>query len=202
VKTYEFETKTLDRAKQIAAETLRVNPNNLEIEVLEKTGLLVKSYKVRASVNVDPVQLGFETLKQVFKDMRIDANIEMRRKSDQETHFTIHSKENPILIGKNGKTLDSIQYYVRNLVNLYSQDPNMVLVDIGGYKENRKRQLEILATKTAKQVAKTKVEAKLQPMNAYERRIIHTKLAEWRDVTTESEGEGSNRRLVIKPTRK
>ncbi len=202
MKFYNFETKTLDNTRQTAAEYLRVNPNYIDVEVLEKTGLLVKTYKVRATVNIDPIELGFKTLKQLFTDMGVDANIELRRKSEQETLFTIHSEENPILIGKNGKTLDSIQYYMRNLINLYAEDPQMVLVDIGGYKENRKRQLEILATKTAKQVAKTKVEAKLQSMNAYERRIIHTKLAEWRDVTTESEGEGPNRRLVIKPTRK
>jgi spoIIIJ-associated protein len=76
------------------------------------------------------------------------------------------------------------------------------LLDVGGYKENRKRQLEILATKTAKDVARSRVEAKLRPMNAYERRIIHTKLAEWRDVSTISEGEGQDRHLVIKPKRR
>jgi spoIIIJ-associated protein len=106
------------------------------------------------------------------------------------------------LIGKNGKTLESIQFYIRNIVNSYSDERQIVLVDIGGYKANRRKQLEILATKTAKEVAKTKIEAKLRPMNAYERRIIHTKLAEWRDVTTISEGEGQDRHLVIKPTRR
>ncbi len=73
------------------------------------------------------------------------------------------------------------------------------MVDIGGYKANRKKQLEILATKTAKEVARTKVAVKLDPMNAYERRIIHTKLAEWRDVITKSEGEKNKRYLVIRP---
>ena len=60
-------------------------------------------------------------------------------------------------------------------------------------------QLEILATKTAKEVAKTKVEVKLKPMNSYERRVIHEKLSDWRDVYTESEGEGENRAIIIKP---
>ena len=75
----------------------------------------------------------------------------------------------------------------------------MVGLDIGGYRANRKRQLEVLATKTAKEVARTKIEVKLKPMNAYERKIIHEKLADWRDVYTESEGEGADRALVIKP---
>ena len=59
--------------------------------------------------------------------------------------------------------------------------------------------LEILATKTAKEVAQTRIAVKLDPMNAYDRRIVHTKLSEWRDVITESEGEGEHRALVIKP---
>ena len=67
------------------------------------------------------------------------------------------------------------------------------------YKSNRVHQLEILATKTAKEVAKSKISVKLKPMNSYERRIIHEKLSEWRDVFTESEGQGENRAIVIKP---
>ena len=137
----------------------------------------------------------------MFDTMNLDVTIEMRRKGANEVSYTINSSENPILIGKNGKTLESIQFYIRNIINTYSEERQIVLVDIGGYKANRKRQLEILATKTAKEVAKTKVEAKLKPMNAYERRIIHTKLAEWRDVSTLSEGEGQDRHLVIKPKR-
>ena len=64
----------------------------------------------------------------------------------------------PLLIGKNGKTLENIQFYIRNLVNSFSDERFIVLVDIGGYKENRKKQLEIIATKTAKEVARTRVE--------------------------------------------
>jgi spoIIIJ-associated protein len=138
----------------------------------------------------------------MLDDMGVEARIEMRRKSEQEIAYSIQTDENPLLIGKNGKTLENIQYYIRNLISVYAEERTIVLVDIGGYKANRKRQLEILATKTAKNVARTRIEAKLEPMNAYERRIIHTKLADWRDVTTVSEGEGHHRHLVIKPTRK
>jgi spoIIIJ-associated protein len=75
----------------------------------------------------------------------------------------------------------------------------VITLDIANYFENHKRQLEILATKTAKDVARSKIEVKLDPMNAYDRRIIHTKLSEWRDVETESQGEGEERALVIRP---
>ncbi len=202
MKKIEFEIKSLDKAKEYAAKELRVNQDFIDVKVLEKKGMIIKTYVIEASVNVDPADQGYKALTEVFENMQIDAQIEMRRKSDNEITYTINTSENPLLIGKNGKTLENIQFYIRNLVNIYSDEKLIVLVDIGGYKANRKKQLEILATKTAKTVAKTRIEAKLQPMNAYERRIIHTKLAEWRDVSTISEGEGQQRHLVIKPKRR
>jgi len=202
MKRIEFETKDLKKAKEYAAKEMRVNQDFIDIEVLDKKGMLSKTYTIAATVNVDPAEQGYNALVTVFENMQIEAQIEMRRRSDNEIVYTITTSENPLLIGKNGKTLENLQFYIRNLVNIYSEDRLIVLVDIGGYKANRKKQLEILATKTAKTVAKTRVEAKLQPMNAYERRIIHTKLAEWRDVSTISEGEGQQRHLVIKPKRR
>jgi spoIIIJ-associated protein len=202
MKKIEFETKSLDEAKKIAATELRIAEKYIDITVLDKKGMLIKTYKVEAAVNIDPVELGYNKLVELFDNMEISAQIEMRRKANNEVVYTVTSEENPLLIGKNGKTLEGLQFYIRNLVNLYSEERMIVLVDVGGYKANRKKQLEILATKTAKTVARSRIEAKLQPMNAYERRIIHTKLSDWRDVSTVSEGEGPQRHLVIKPKRK
>jgi len=202
MKKIKFEIKSLDKAKEYAAKELRVNTEFIDIEVLEKKGMIMKSYIVEASVNVDAADQGYKALKEMLENMQIEAQIEMKRKSENEILYTVNTSENPLLIGKNGKTLENVQFYIRNLVNIYTSEKLIVLVDIGGYKANRKKQLEILATKTAKSVAKTRIAAKLQPMNAYERRIIHTKLAEWRDVATISEGEGQTRYLVIKPKRR
>ena len=201
MKVITLEVKTLEDALKLAAKELRVPESHIDVKVVDKKGLMKKTLVVEAKIKVDPAEVGYELLSEMFDNMQIDVSIEMRRKNGNEISYTINSSENPILIGKNGKTLENIQFYVRNIVNTYSEERQIVLVDIGGYKANRRKQLEILATKTAKEVAKTKVEAKLKPMNAYERRIIHTKLAEWRDVTTVSEGEGQDRHLVIKPTR-
>ncbi len=200
----QFEIKSLDKALDYASQELRINKNVIEINVIEKKSLLglKKLYKVEAIVNVDPAEIGYKTLKEMFDNMQLDAQIEMKRRNDKEISYSINTTENPLLIGKNGKTLENLQFYIRNIVNLYSDEHLIVLVDIGGYKENRKKQLEILATKTAKEVARTRIEAKLYPMNAYERRIIHTKLSDWRDVSTISEGEGQERHLVIKPKRR
>ena len=85
------------------------------------------------------------------------------------------------------------------MIGSYTKDYIVVIIDIGSYRANRIHQLEILATKTAKSVAKTKIAVKLDPMNSFERRVIHEKLSDWRDVYTESEGEGEERAIVIKP---
>ncbi|MCK5387775.1 MAG: Jag N-terminal domain-containing protein [Candidatus Izimaplasma sp.] len=200
----QFDIKSLDEALKYASKELRISEDVIEINVIDKKSMLgfVKSYTVEAVVNIDPAEIGYKTLSELFENMQLEAQIEMSRRNEREISYTINTSENPLLIGKNGKTLENIQFYIRNIVNLYSDEHLIVLVDIGGYKENRKKQLEILATKTAKEVARTRVEAKLYPMNAYERRIIHTKLSDWRDVSTISEGEGQERHLVIKPKRR
>jgi len=205
MKKMTFESKTKEEAKQQVLDAFRVSEDFITINYTEKKGMfgLKRSYDVEAYVDVDVVELGLNTLKSMFDTMEVEAEIEVDTKPDtNEIAYLINTNENPVLIGKNGKTLENIQYYLRNLLNLFTEEYQLVLVDIGGYKANRQKQLEILATKTAKEVARSKVPAKLSPMNAYERRIIHTKLSEWRDVITSSEGETPNRYLVIKPKKR
>ncbi|MCK5732372.1 MAG: KH domain-containing protein [Tenericutes bacterium] len=206
MKSIKFETKTLnDSAIQYAAKELRVNKDFIELNVIEEKRSMLglnKSYVVEAVVEFDVIKDGIEYLKTLLENMEIEAVIEAKQLENRQLLFNIEAKENPILIGKNGKTLDAIQMLLKNYINLYVENFHIVLVDIGGYKAQRKKQLEILSTKTAMDVVKSKVETKLSRMNAYERRVVHTKLADWRDVTTESEGEEPNRYVVIKPTRR
>jgi len=204
MKKLQFEIKSLNEALDYASKEMRVNKEFIKIDVLEKRTMLgiKRSYLVEATVTADPAEIGYNTLITMFKNMQLEASVEMRRRNENEITYVVQSSENPLLIGKNGKTLENIQFYIRNIVNSYSDERFIVLIDIGGYKENRKKQLEILATKTAKEVARTRIEVKLESMNAYERRIVHTKLSDWRDVSTVSEGEGQDRHLVIKPKRR
>ncbi len=201
MKTLTIEAKSAEEAKREIAKTLRIAPDYMRFEVETKKGLLgiKKTYEVTGYVDADPVDIGRTTLETFFKNLDIEAEVSVNVNDNNDIEYRIDTDENPVMIGKAGKTLEAIQYYIRNLVNVFTEGHQMVLVDIGGYKANRKKQLEILATKTAKEVARTKVPVKLDPMNAYERRIIHTKLSEWRDVVTLSEGEKPNRYLVIKP---
>jgi spoIIIJ-associated protein len=206
MKTFRFETKVLnDATLKFAADEMKVNQEYVSLKVVEeKHGLLGlnKNYVVEAVVNFDPINDSIRFLQMILTDMEIKAIVEAHQGEENNFTFTIDAEENPILIGRNGKTLDAIQTLLKNYINIFTDEHYMVLVDIGGYKEQRKKQLEILATKTAKEVAKSRISVCLNKMNAYERRVIHTKLSDWRDVTTESEGEEPNRYVVIRPKAK
>ena len=200
MKSMTFETRSLEEAMDIAVETFRVNPTFITLDSVEKKSLLglKKSYTVTARLNIEPIDLGRQLLKEMFDTMGIHYELIVET-NDEEISYNIDTDENPVLIGRNGKTLENIQFYLRTVLQQFSESRVIITVDIGGYRENRRRQLEILATKTAKEVARSGIEAALKPMNAYERRVIHTKLAEWRDVETISVGEHPNRHLVIRP---
>jgi spoIIIJ-associated protein len=206
MKTFRFETKVLnDATLKFAADELKINQEYVSLKIVEeKHGVLGlnKSYVVEAVVNFDPVNDSIRYLQSILADMEVSAVVEAHQGEDRNITFTVDAEENPILIGRNGKTLDAIQTILKNYINVFTEEHYVILVDIGGYKEQRKKQLEILATKTAKEVARTRVSVSLNKMNAYERRVIHTKLADWRDVTTESEGEEPNRFVVIRPKAK
>lgn len=206
MKKIQFETKALnDQALLYAAKELRVNKDFIELNVVEEKKSLLglnKSYVVEAVVDFDIIKDGIDYLRKTLNNMNIEAVIEGKNIDERHVIFTIDSDDNPILIGKAGKTLDAIQTALKNYINLYVEDYHIVLLDIGGYREQRKKQLEIIATKTAMEVVKTKTPAKLSRMNSYERRIVHTKLSDWRDVSTSSEGDEPNRYVVIVPRKK
>lgn len=151
-----------------------------------------------ALVDVDLALEGKRYLEAVLSAIGVEFQIEVRRNGETEINYVIESSENPLLIGIKGKTLEALGLLIKNLLGSYTKENLIISLDIGNYRANRIRQLEILATKTAKEVAKTKVDAKLKPMNSFERRVIHEKLSDWHDVYTESEGEGENRAIVIK----
>ena len=205
MKTIRFEAKAMnDTTIKYAAEELKVHKDYVELRIVEEKNSFLrlnKTFIIEASIRFDVVKDGIKYLQTLLDNMEVQAFVEAKVVGEHEINFIINAEENPILIGKNGKTLDAIQTMIKNYVNVFTEEHYIILVDIGGYKEQRKKQLEILATKTAKEVAKSKVPAKLGKMNAYERRVIHTKLADWRDVSTESEGEEPNRFIVIKPKR-
>ena len=196
----EFIAKDAESAMQEAVNKLHIPSDKIYINVL---GELPEGLNCEALVDVNLTLEGKKYLENILKALNIGYQIEARSiGNEQQIHYMIDSYENSLLIGVKGKTLDALQVLIRNLISIYSKENIVTTVDIGGYRNNRTHQLEILATKSAKEVVKTKAPLKLKPMNSYERRIIHEKLSEWRDVYTESEGEGENRAIVIKPKKK
>lgn len=202
LKRIELEAKNENEARERAAEELRIQPDKIKITITrEKKGLFAGGTNLYEAIpDVNLTLEGKTYLEGILQAMDVEFKMELRTKEDgREIHYNIQSSDNAVLIGREGRTLIALQHMLRSYLQTFVQSQITVTLDIANYFENHKRQLEILATKTAKEVARTGIEVKLDPMNAYDRRIVHTKLSEWRDVETESEGEGEQRALVIKP---
>ena len=196
-KKVEIIAKNTEEAMAEAVKKLHISSDKIFINVL---GELEDGLNCEALVDINLTLEGKRYLEGILKALNIGYQIEARSvNGEEQIHYIIESYENSLLIGIKGRTLEALQILLRTLISTYTKDHIITSLDIGGYRSNRSHQLEILATKTAKEVAKTHVAVKLQPMNSYERRVIHEKLSDWRDVYTESEGEGENRAIVVKP---
>ena len=199
MKTYTFEGKTYEEAVSKALDELKVTEENLTINVLEsKQGLLKKLVKIEVININDVIDYLKESVKEITELMNIKVNLEVRRREETLT-ITLFSDNNSILIGKNGKNIQAFQNIIRQMVPNIINEKYKIIIDVENYKEKRLITIERLAKKVAREVKTTKVEAKLDPMNSYERRIVHNVLTNNKFVFTESEGEEPNRYVVIKP---
>ena len=198
---YRFIGKTKDEAIQQAKEKLQETENNLIIRELETVkGGLFKSKKVEIEVieKREVIKSIKDYIYKITKLMGISSNVEIKNK-EEVPKFVIFSDNDAMLIGKNGKNLKALSTIVSAYVNVETGSNYKFLIDINEYKEKREQTLERMAKKIAREVAATNIEAKLDSMNSYERRIIHNVLTNHKKVYTESEGEEPNRYVVIKP---
>ena len=196
-----FQAKTKEEAVNNAKEALQEVEENLIIkEISEEKGGLFKSKKVEIEVieKREVIKYIKEYLQKLLKDLGFTANIEIKNKEEILTYI-IYSDNDALLIGKNGKNLSALSTVLNQHLNKELGRNYKFILDINSYKEKRDKNLERLAKKVAREVATTKVEAKLDSMNSYERRIIHNALGNSKKVYTESEGEEPNRYVVIKP---
>jgi len=194
-----YEAKTKEEAINKALKELNTNEENLIIKVLEeKQGLLKKIAKIEVFTINDLTNYLKECISSILNLMNIEANLELRIR-EKNIDIKIFSNNNSILIGRDGKNLESLQNILRQiLINNVGKEYRLNL-DVENYKEKRMNNLERTAKKIAREVARTKVEAKLDRMNSYQRRIIHNALSNNKYVYTESFGEEPNRYVVIKP---
>ena len=198
---HKYQGKTKEEAIQNAIEDLQELEENLIIkEEKEEKGGLFKSKKVEITVieKRDVTKYIKDYLIKIIKKMGYKANIEMKVKENVPT-YTIFSDNDSLLIGKNGKNLNSLSQIVREHLSKKLGENYRFIIDVSDYKQKNDLRLERLAKKIAREVKISKVEVKLDPMNSYERRIIHNTLTKNKFVTTLSEGEEPNRAVVIKP---
>ena len=199
MKKYIYEGKTKEEAIEKALTELKVDEKNLIVNVIEeKNTLLKKIVKIEVINYNDLVDFIKESIIEITKMMGLTANLEVRRRDDNIT-IKIFSDHNAVLIGKNGSTIEALQTIVRQIVHNETKEFIGVILDVENYKEKRVKNLEYLAKKIAREVKETKVETKLDSMNSYERRIIHSTLSDNKYVYTESVGEEPNRCVVVKP---
>ncbi len=195
---YYYEGKTKEQAMEMAIEDLKVSEEDLIINKVEdKSSLLKKLVKIEVLNMNEVVSFIKDTINEIISKMNTEANLEVRRR-DNSISITIFSDNNAILIGKNGKNVSALQLLIRQMVNSNLKEPLSIIIDVGNYKEKRARNIEYLAKKLAREAYKTKTEITMDSMNSYERRLVHSALADDKYVYTESIGEEPNRKVVIK----
>lgn len=196
---YIYEGRTLEEAINNACENLKVTPENIIYNIIEeKNSLLKKTVKIEVIIINEIIDYIKDLIVVITSYMDLKVNLEVRRRDDNIL-IKIFSNNNGILIGKNGKTISALQNVIKQIIYTRTTHNLHIILDVENYKENRSKNIEYLAKKLAREVAQTKVEVKMDCMNSYERRIVHSALAENKYVYTESIGEEPNRCVVIKP---
>ena len=200
--------KTVEAAVAAGAEQLGVPAASVTYEIIEapKKGFLgfgEAPAKVRVTFVPTPETVGLAFVKTVLSDMGIDAAAELSGLSGgrREYFISIEGDGASVLIGHHGETLDALQYLTNLAANRREDDESgsytRITVDIGNYRAKREETLRRLARRTAEKVLKYKRNITLEPMSAYERRIIHSEVQNIAGVTTNSVGSDNNRRVVV-----
>ena len=201
----EYKGKNVDDAITNACVDLGITTDNLDYEVIEKggngfLGIGSKPAIIKARKNQSAEDIAKEFLNKVFNAMELTVKLDIQVEENERENvinINIIGDDMGILIGKRGQTLDSLQYLVSLVVNKGSEKFNRVKLDTENYRERRKATLENLAKNISLKVKRTRKPVALEPMNPYERRIIHSALQNDKYCTTKSEGEEPYRHVVV-----
>jgi spoIIIJ-associated protein len=196
---------TVEDAINEALLELEVSREDVEVEIIEEAsrglfGLIgSKEAIVKVMVVNDAVHIAKEFLDNVFFYMSVSADTEISKDDDvlRIDITNVNPSDKGIIIGKRGNTLDAIQYLLSLTINKDRDDYIRVTLDIEDYRKKREETLVRLAERMADKARKSRRPVKLEPMNPYERRIIHSALQDFEEVTTYSEGSEPYRRVVI-----
>ncbi|AUG59114.1 RNA-binding cell elongation regulator Jag/EloR [Acetivibrio saccincola] len=194
--------KTVEDAINIALSELNASEEDVDIEIIDKGvkgifGLIgSKQARVRVTIKESMADKAKEFLMEVFQKMDVDADV-LTQEDKESVTIKITGDNIGILIGRRGETLDSLQYLTSLVVNKNKQNYKRVIIDIENYRQKREETLIKLANKLAERVVKYKKSITLEPMNPYERRIIHSSLQNHKYVETHSIGDEPNRKVMI-----
>ena len=196
---YVFEAKTEEELILNALNELNVKEDELLYTTREETsGLLKKKkYIMEVVLKSDVLEFAKSYIKDIVEGMGLDVTLETRRTANN-LQIKLHSSNSSILIGKNGRTLTSLQTLVRQAVQVQTGMFVNIILDVENYKEKQHKNIEFLAKKLAREVQKTKMDVKMDSMNSFERILVHEVLKDFKGIKTESEGEEPNRSVVIK----
>lgn len=193
----QFSAKTVEEAVKEACAALGVDENHLTFEVAEEKKSL---FKKTATINVydedDAAAYAQDYLKTSLAALGIEVTTDCV-KEDDIFKITIDSDRNPVLIGKNGRTLQALNELTKLAVSNKFRRRYRVLLDVGGYKEDKYSRIARIAKRAANQVLRTHIDVQLDPMSPDERRIVHNTLTGWDGIKTESSGEGASRAVSI-----
>ncbi len=195
--------KSVDEAVSSALLELGAEKDDVDIEIIDEgakgfLGLGAKDAVVEVSVNDVPAFAAKQFLSRLLHAMDLEVDINIKREDNLMT-IDLNGENMGIVIGKRGDTLDSLQYLVSLVVNQETDEYIKVTIDTENYRAKRAEALTALSQRLAEKVARTGKKFTLEPMNPYERRIIHANLQDNDQVTTFSIGEDPYRRVVIAP---
>ncbi|MCC3359347.1 RNA-binding cell elongation regulator Jag/EloR [Bacillus sp. REN16] len=196
--------QTVDEAVESALAQLSTTRDRTEIQIIDegKKGIFgifgTKPAVVKVTVKIDPVEEAQKFLEKVVSTMGVIATLDVTRNGKNVT-FQLSGEKMAILIGKRGQTLNSLQYLTQLVANRFSDHYLNIMVDAENYRGRREETLVQLAERIADKVSRTKQDVKLEPMPSYERKVIHTALANHMKVKTTSNGSDPNRHIVISP---
>ena len=203
MKVIEMTGKTVDEALKHALDELKLTKDKVDVEIIDEgsKGLFnligAKPAKIKVTTKPDALDDAKTFLINVLNSMNIEANIDIKEENDI-IRINLSGAKMGLVIGYRGETLDSLQYLVSLVVNKNHENPyKRVVLDAENYRHKREETLIRVAQKTAYKVKKSGRPYKLEPMNPYERRVIHSALQEYTDINTYSEGEEPFRRIVI-----
>ena len=195
----EYSAKTVDEAVKVASEELGIDENDLIFTITEeKKGLIGKKATITVYELTDAIEFAEKYVKDVIESLGVGSVTTKTSLEDDIIRIQVDSDHNPILIGKNGVTLQALTEITRLAVSGKFRRRFRILLDIGDYKNSKYSRVASIARRTAKEVQKSHVDVTLDPMPSDERRVVHSAVAEFSHIKTESIGEGHRRAVTIK----